>query len=309
MFRYERPQEGRQRQFLQMGVECIGSPSPLVDAEVMALGAEFYSSIGLEPELLLNSMGCAADRAAYGPKLREELESKRQALCEDCHARLDANPLRVFDCKVPSCREVLEDVTPLSGFLCHECREHLSRVRELLKSIGVPWRDAPELVRGFDYYTRTIFEFDLASLGARSAVGGGGRYDGLVEEMGGPSLPAAGMAVGVEPVLVALRNTRSVEEQAWRPDVYVAWLDQEQSTLAMTTGAALRERGMRVIVADEAKSLKAQLRAADRYGAARAVILGPQDVSRGVATVRDLAAATQEEIALDDLPARLGRHG
>lgn len=304
MFRYERPQKGRQRQFFQIGVEAVGSASPVVDAEVIMLGVEFFRGLGLEPELLLNSMGCAADRERYAPQLRADLADRADDLCDDCLERLKTNPLRVFDCKNPDCQKVLRrDVQPISEFLCADCTVHYRGVQEILEALGVAWTSAPELVRGFDYYTRTVFEYDLASLGARSAIGGGGRYDGLVEEFDGPPLPGVGLAVGVWPTMVALTELRG-EIEGWTPDVYVAWLEG-LAPVAMATALDLRNAGLRVTVSDETRSLRAQLRAADRYGAARAVILGPDEVRRGVATVRDLAAGTQDEIPLKDLVGKL----
>lgn len=305
MFRYERPQKGRSRQFVQLNLECIGSASPLVDAELVQLGAELFSGLGLAPNVLINSMGCPADRERYAGVLREELAEHESSLCEDCLQRMRTNPLRVFDCKVPECRTIVrEEVAPIAEFLCGDCRAHFEAVTAALDATGVIWKQAPDLVRGFDYYTRTVWEYDLPDLGARSAVGGGGRYDGLVAELGGPDLPGVGMALGVDPLMVALKETR--EPQPWRPDVYVAWLDEGLSATAYRTASELREAGLRVLVSDEPKSLRAQLRAADRSEAARAVILGPDEAERGVATVRDLASGDQDEVPLGDLPKRLG---
>lgn len=304
MFRYERPQKGRSRQFLQLNLECIGSGSPLVDAELVQLGAELFAWLGLSPTVLINSMGCPADRERYGAVLREELAEHESSLCEDCLERMRTNPLRVFDCKVPDCRTIVrEEVAPVAEFWCADCRAHFEAVTEALDATGVVWKGAPGLVRGFDYYTGTVWEYDLPDLGARSAVGGGGRYDGLVAELGGPDLPGVGMAVGVDPLMVALKETR--ETQPWRPDAYVAWLDEGLSTRTFRLASELREMGLRVLVSDEPKSLRAQLRAADRSQATRAVILGPDEAERGVATIRDLASGDQDEVPLDELPGRL----
>lgn len=304
MFRYERPQKGRSRQFLQLNLECIGSASPLVDAELVQLGAELFSGLGLGPHVLINSMGCPADRERYAGVLREELAEHESSLCEDCLERMRTNPLRVFDCKVPDCRTIVrEEVAPVAEFLCDGCRAHFEAVTAALDATGVVWKQAPDLVRGFDYYTGTVWEYDLPDLGARSAVGGGGRYDGLVEELGGPDLPGVGMAVGVDPLMVALKETR--EARAWRPDAYVAWLDEGLSAKAYAIASQLRESGLRVLVSDEAKSLRAQLRAADRSQAARAVILGPDEAEREVATIRDLASGDQDEVPLAELSGRL----
>lgn len=299
MFRYERPQKGRTRQFHQIDAECIGSAEPLVDAELIALASQFFDAIGLQPQLLLNSMGHAADREAYFPVLREALGDKIDDMCEDCHVRLEKNPLRVFDCKVPTCRRILRgDVPPITEFLCDECRAHFASVQEILETLGIAWKNDPHLVRGFDYYTRTVFEFELEGFGARGTVCGGGRYDGLIELLGGAPTPAAGFAVGTEPVLVALREHGGVEGSP--PDVYVVWMEG-LAGIAMATALDLRAAGLRVTVSDGPKSMKAQFRAVDRSGARRAVILGPDEVSRGVAKVKDMESGDEREVALTEL--------
>lgn len=298
MFRYERPQKGRSRQFHQMGAECIGSASPLVDAELIALAAQFFTRIELTPSLLLNSMGCPADRERYGPVLREALGDATEDMCKDCQVRLERNPLRVFDCKVAGCQKILRggDVPAISEYLCEDCREHFAAVQEMCEAIGLAWKNDPYLVRGLDYYTRTVFEFALEGFGGRPTVCAGGRYDGLVELLGGPPTPAAGFAIGTEPVLVALREMR--EPPAWAPDIYVVWLD-ELADVAMALSLDLRAAGSRVLVSDEAKSMRAQLRAADRAGATTAVILGPDEVAKGVAQVREMSSGDQREVPLE----------
>lgn len=301
MFRYERPQAGRSRQFLQFGPEVIGSDSPVVDAEVIAWGAQFYAKIGLDPVILLNSMGCAQDRLKYGELLKQVLADRTDGLCEDCETRLATNPLRVFDCKVESCREILrsDDIQPIVETICPECREHFDAVQRILESLGVAWKNDPHLVRGFDYYTRTVFEYDMASLGARTAIGGGGRYDGLVQEFGGQPTPAIGMAVGVEPTLLAMSKLR--EPTGWRPDVFVIWLEDSIADLAMATCMDLRKAGFSATLSDKPRSMRAQMRAADRAEARHTVILGPQEIERGVATVKNLTTGDQSEVALTDI--------
>jgi len=304
MFRYERPQKGRTRQFHQIDAEVIGSAEPTIDAELIVLASQFFDAIGLAPRLHLNSMGDSADRERYFPVLREAIGDRSEDMCDDCHVRLKNNPLRVFDCKVPGCRKILrgDDIPPITEFLCEECRTHYAAVQETLEAVGVAWIDDPHLVRGFDYYTRTVFEFDLEGFGARSVVCGGGRYDGLVELLGGPPTPAAGFAVGTEPVMVALREARKADARG--PDVFVAWMTGLAS-VAMATALDLRKAELRVVVSDAPRSLKAQLRSADRLGAQRVVILGPDEVSKRVATVRDMASSEQREVALDRLSEEL----
>lgn len=304
-FRYERPQKGRSRQFFQVGVEAIGSSSPVVDAEVIFCGVQFFQALGLDVQLLLNSMGDPSDRARYEPVVRSALASREDELCEDCLERLRVNPVRVFDCKVPECRDaVREEVPPITEYLGDASRAHFQRVQEILEGLGVAWKNVPELVRGIDYYTSTVFEYDLPAFGARSALGGGGRYDGLVAALGGPDLPGCGFGLGVEPTMIALKELRG-EPQGWTPDVYVVFLSDELATVAMASATDLRGRGMRVSMSDEARSMRSQLRSADRSGARRAVILGPDEVARQVATVRDLASGEQEEVPLVELADRL----
>jgi histidyl-tRNA synthetase len=245
-------------------------------------------------------MGHPADREAYFPVLKDAIGDKVDDMCKDCHVRLEKNPLRVFDCKVPTCRRILRgDVPPITEFLCDECRDHFAQVQEILETLGVPWKNDPHLVRGFDYYTRTVFEFVLEGFGARGTICAGGRYDGLVEMLGGPPTPAVGFAIGTEPVMVSLRERRD-ELDGPKPDVFVVWMEG-LAGIAMATALDLRKTGLRVLVADEPKTMKAALRAADRSGAARAIILGAEEIGKGVATVKDLASGDQREIALDAL--------
>src|SRR5438132_7386960 len=245
-YRYERPQKARQRQFHQIGVECIGSAEPLVDAEVILLAAEFFERLGVSPELQLNSMGCAADRERYGIVLRQALADKIDDMCDDCHVRLEKNPLRVFDCKVPDCKKILRgDVPPITEYLCEECRAHYRAVQDTLEVLGIAWKDEPTLVRGFDYYTRTVYEFQVPEIGARPTVCAGGRYDGLVEQLGGPPTPASGFPIGTTATFEALGQDRPT--RAWHPDVYVVWLG-DLAGIAMATATDLRRAGLRVTV-------------------------------------------------------------
>ena len=300
MFRYERPQKGRDRQFEQIDAECIGSASPLVDAELIMLAWELYRGLGLDPELQLNSMGDPADREHYWPVLRDALADRIDEMCDDCHVRLEKNPLRVFDCKQEGCRAVLRggDIPPITEFLGEESKAHYAAVQEVLESLGIAWKDAPHLVRGFDYYTRTVFEFDIPSLGGRPTVGAGGRYDGLVEQLGGPATPACGFAIGVTPTLVALIEKK--EAEPWKPELFIAWMDGLGS-LALAAATELRRTNARVTVSDEARSMKSQLRQAERLGARLVLILGPDEVSRRKAKLKNMETGNEREVSLDDL--------
>lgn len=295
-FRYERPAKGVERQYISAGVEYIGSASPVVDAELVVLGAQFFEACGLQPELLLNSIGCPADRERYFPALRESLAEHIDDLCDDCHRRLETNPLRVFDCKVPADQKIIRKHAPtIREYLCEECKEHHAAVERILESLGIAWRDAPDLVRGLDYYTRTVFEFVLPGL---PTLLGGGRYDLLVEQLGGPAMPAAGFGLGLTRTMAALRG----RQRATRgPDVHVIWLKDEIAEIAVAAAMDLRNAGLRVTLSTDARSMRSQMNEANRLGARAVVILGTDEVTRRVATVRDMESGEQREVALDRL--------
>lgn len=299
-FRYERPAKGVNRQFHSWGIECFGSVSPVVDAEGIALASQFFAEAGVKPQLLLNSIGCPQDRTEYLAALREALAPHVDDLCDDCHRRLEVNPMRVFDCKIAKDRRIIRKYAPtIREYLCPECKEHHSAVERILETLGIAWKDAPDLVRGLDYYTRTVFEFEVPGF---PTLGGGGRYDLLVEQLGGPPTPAFGFGLGLSRTLQVVRTQRSAE--AWQPDVHVIWLEGI-AEIAVAAAMDLRGSGLRVTLSDEPKSLRSQLREANRLGARKAVILGPDEVARKVATVRDMASSEQREVALDTLVAEL----
>ncbi|MGH3369591.1 MAG: histidine--tRNA ligase, partial [Nocardioidaceae bacterium] len=242
MFRHERPQAGRQRQFTQVGVEALGSPGPDIDAEVVELASAVLRDAGLDTTLQLNSIGHPACRAAYLPRLVAYLEANRERLCADCRRKIETNPLRTFDCRVPGDREVLRGAPLISDHLCDECREHFDAVQGLLKDGGVDFRLEPRLVRGLDYYTRTTFAYLAEGLGAQNEVGGGGRYDGLSEQLGGGPLPGIGFALGIDRIALALEAEG--EETATGLDVYVASVGEEARRRAFVIATDLRRRGL-----------------------------------------------------------------
>jgi histidyl-tRNA synthetase len=300
MFRRERPQRGRYRQFYQIGAEVIGRDDPLTDAELLVMLTQYLSRVGArDTRLLLNSLGDAACRPAYRERLRAFGEAHRDALCEDCHRRLERNPLRILDCKVPGCREVVARAPVVLDSLCDPCRTHFDGVRALLDQEGVPYELAPRLVRGLDYYCRTAFEVVAAGLGAQNAVGGGGRYDGLVAALGGPEVCGVGFALGVERLAM-------VADVAVEPPPLTVVLPLGDDAVAPALRLATRLRGEGVATGIEAsgRSLKALLRSADRQGARLAVILGEDELRAGSATLRDLARRADHHQALPlDAPA------
>jgi histidyl-tRNA synthetase len=296
MFRYERPAKGVYRQFFQAGVEYIGSSSPSVDAEVIVLAKQFYEAIGATPDLLLNTLGCPDDRTRYLEVLKAALSKHLDDLCDDCHRRLETNPMRVFDCKVPADQKIIRKYAPtIREYICDACKEHHTAVERTLESLGVAWVDSPDLVRGLDYYTRTVFEFVVKGF---PTIGAGGRYDLLIEQLGGPSTPAIGFALGLTRTMNALGRKEPLKP--WSVDVHVVWLS-DLSEVAVATAMDLRRAGLRVTVSDDARSMRSQMREAERLGAARVVILGPDEVSRRVAKIKDMGTGEEREVALDQL--------
>jgi len=295
LFRYERPQAGRYREHHQLGVEAIGSKSPYLDAEVIYLTYRFLELLGIkEKELHLNSVGCPICRPKYIEKLREFLLPHKRELCEDCQRRLDYNPLRILDCKRETCQKITANIPPIYAFLCPDCASHFSKLQELLSSSGISFRLNPRLVRGLDYYTKTAFEIISTKLGAQNSVCGGGRYDGLVEELGGPPIPAVGMGMGVERILIALENDLPCVKDEM--DVFVAVEEERQRDKAFQLLMQLREKGLKADMDYLERSLKSQLRQANRIGAKYALILRKD----GIIVLRDMEKGTQKEVKLEE---------
>jgi histidyl-tRNA synthetase len=290
-FRYERPQAGRYREFHQVGIEAFGSGDADLDVEVIALGWELYDAIGLgQLQLLLNSLGDAVCRPAYRELLLEYLRDRRELLCDEHRARLEENPLRVLDCKQPGCQAVVEGAPRQIDHLCDECAGHLARVEAGLAALHVPYTIDSTLVRGLDYYTRTTFEYVATGLeSAQNAVGGGGRYDGLVEAMGGPPTPAVGFALGVERILLATGAGAGGDGQlAARRTLDAFVVDFAGGEAARDLTARLRTAGLRADRAFDARSPKAQFKAADRSGARLALVVGPDEAAAGQVGIKDL---------------------
>jgi len=301
MFRYERPQKARLRQFHQLGVELLGSADPLHDADVISLGARFFAEAGLDGvRIKLNSLGCSNCRPAYREALLAFQREHAAELCDACRARMEKNPLRFLDCKAPGCR-ALRDQAPRI-VLCADCDTHFGEVRSLLASAGIAFELDPTLVRGLDYYTRTLFEYCHSALGARDAVGGGGRYDGMVEEFGGPPTPGIGFALGVEATLVALEAAgRPPEKAAASIDLFVVLAGGATRTQIFGVVQQCRAAGAATSFGEPGKSVKSQMRAADGAGARHVVVLGETEFATGRCRVRDMATREEREIALADL--------
>ncbi|MEW6268942.1 MAG: histidine--tRNA ligase [Thermodesulfobacteriota bacterium] len=303
MFRHERPQKGRHRQFYQVGAELVGREDPLADAEMLLALWDVLDVVGIRgATLLLNSLGDAQCRPAYREELRAFGEAHRDELCENCRRRLDKNPLRILDCKEPGCRAATADAPRLVDHLCEPCATHFARVRALLDAQGVPYELDPRLVRGLDYYVRTTFEVIGPGLGAQGAVGAGGRYDGLVAQLGGPQVSGIGFAFGVDRLVLALQaSDPTVDERVaaeLAPDVFIAPLGAEAEAEALGVARRLRAAGLRVEL-DGGRSLKSLMRRAGKLGATQVMILGEEELAQRRATLRDMEAKQDRKLAVD----------
>ena len=306
MFRFDRPQKGRFREFHQFGVEALGEASPAVDAEIILLAVRFLESLGLkELSLSINSVGDPACRPVYRQKLKDFFKEKLDGLCEDCRSRYDRNPMRILDCKNERCQSLSIGAPEITDCLCDECAEHFEKVKSYLTAAGVPFTCDPRLVRGLDYYTKTAFEIKYEPLGAQSAVAGGGRYDGLVEEIGGAPTPAVGFAVGLERVMLAMEMQNLFPEREEGADAFVVALGDEAKDEAFCLLAELRDAGLSARMDYAGRSMKSQMKQADKANARYALILGEDELAKGVVTVRDMESSGQEQVAREDIVNKL----
>jgi histidyl-tRNA synthetase len=308
-FRYDRPQAGRYRMFHQFGVETIGDGEPPIDAEVVDLLRTFYDALGLtQYRLLLNSIGDSVCRPAYIKKLRGYYADKLDRLCGDCRRRYELNPLRMLDCKNEPCQPFKAGAPKISENLCDPCREHFATVRRLLDELGIGYELSPLLVRGLDYYTRTTFEFEPSGgAGQQSSIGAGGRYDGLIEQLGGRSTPGIGFGAGIERIILKLKAQGLGPEPPAPPDAFLAVADDAAQGRALTLARELRGAGVTVISGAAGRSLKSQMRQANALGARYALVLGERELAEGAVTVRDLSGQRQETVPFAQV-ARQIRH-
>jgi histidyl-tRNA synthetase len=299
MFRYERPQKGRYRQFYQIDTEVFGVESPMVDAEVIVMLIHFLERVGLEKlELQINSLGCRACRPRYRDELKKFLTNKSFQLCGDCQRRLETNPLRIFDCKVETCQEAIAGAPRVSDFICSECQKHFDKVKEYLETAGLTYILNPRMVRGLDYYTRTAFEAVSYQLGSQNAVAGGGRYDNLFQEIGGLDVPGIGFAIGMERLISLLPKEKEFVQY---PHLFIAVLGEETCKEAYRLANQLHLERIRAELDYEGKSLKSQMRRADKLKARYVLILGEDELRRGKAVLRNMETKSQEEIPISDL--------
>ena len=299
MFRYDRPQAGRMREFHQFGVEALGEANPAVDAEVILLAMNLLEGLGLKDlELSINSVGCPKCRSKYRTMLQDFFRDKLEDLCEDCRSRFERSPLRILDCKKDSDKPYMADAPKITDCLCEECADHFAKLKELLTSAGISFTHDPRLVRGLDYYTKTAFEIKYPPLGAQSAVAGGGRYDGLIEEMGGNPTPAVGYATGLERLLLALESQNLLPEKNRSVDAYVVALGETAQAEGFKLLNSLRQQGLSASMDFAGRSMKAQMKQANKLGAKYSVILGEDEIAEGVVMLRSMEDSSQAKVPM-----------
>ncbi len=305
-FRYERPQAGRLRQFHQLGIEVFGSPDMLADAEVIALGYEFLTRMGVkELELRVNSIGCPECRGEYREALRAYLKKDYDRLCDTCKSRYESNPMRILDCKSEICGSIVRDAPRITDYLCDECREAFAELQGELRALSIPFTIDPSIVRGLDYYTKTAFEFVTASGRAQSAVCGGGRYDNLIEQIGGPSAPGVGFGLGIERLLLTMEDQGAVIPAPEGTEVFVAVLGDEAREYGLRLTRELRSRGINTEMDLMGRNMKGQIKCADRSGASIAVIIGENELRSGRLSLRFLNRSEQTEVAAAEAVSRI----
>jgi len=305
MFRYDKPQKGRYRQFHQFGIEVFADDSPQVDAEVIFTAVDFLKKLQItDIQLELNSVGCPQCRPGYLEVLRAAAREDEKSLCPDCQRKIEGNPLRIFDCKLSGCNETSDRLPRISDHLCAECQSHFAAVKETLSWMNVPFQLNPRLVRGLDYYTKTAFEITSGHLGAQNALLGGGRYNNLIKELGGPDMAGIGFAAGMERIILHLEQLETKNEKI----IFVAYQDGQWLAHAIQLAQALRQQGYPVYVDYQSKNLKKQFKKADRIGAAFTMILAEDEVKTESISVKDMASQEQIKITLKDLNAWLKKN-
>mgnify|MGYP004454770945 FL=1 len=306
MFRYDRPQAGRMREFHQFGVEALGEANPAVDAEVILLAMNLLEGLGLKDlELSINSVGCPKCRSKYRTMLQDFFRDKLEDLCDDCRSRFERSPLRILDCKKDSDKPYMADAPKITDCLCEECADHFAKLKELLTSAGISFTHDPRLVRGLDYYTKTAFEIKYPPLGAQSAVAGGGRYDGLIEEMGGNPTPAVGFATGLERLLLALESQNLLPEKNRSVDAYVVALGEAAQAEGFKLLNSLRQQGLSAAMDFAGRSMKAQMKQANKLGAKYSVILGEDEIAECVVMLRSMEDSSQAKVPMNQVAEKI----
>ena len=299
-YRYEKPQAGRLREFHQFGVECFGTASPLADAEIIALAKSLFDTLGVKDlSLEINSIGCPKCRAEYHKALKEYFASRRDELCNTCKGRLDRNPMRILDCKSPICHEIAQGAPLVIDYLCDECKEHFEKVQKYLDAQNIEYKINPQIVRGLDYYTKTVFEFVSNSIGAQGTVCGGGRYDGLVEELGGQHTASLGFGMGLERLMLLMEAQGCEFPQAEKPDLFIVALGEKATLKAVEIAKDMREEGFSALLDLNQRSVRAQMKYADKLGAKFNVVIGDNEVENKIAKLKNMQTGEETEINLD----------
>ena len=307
-YRYEKPQAGRLREFHQFGCECFGTASPAADAELISLVNDIFAFLDVKNlKIQINSIGCPECRKNYHKALQEYFESKKDDLCGTCLGRLERNPMRILDCKSPVCSEIAKDAPKVTDYLCDECDEHFKKVQQYLDAMNIPYEVNPSIVRGLDYYTKTVFEFVSTEIGAQGTVCGGGRYDGLVEEIGGNHTPALGFAMGMERLLMLMEAQGIEFPPEAKCDLYIASMGENATLKASQIASDVRGNGMHAQFDIVGRSVKAQMKYANKIGAAYTVVLGDSEIEAGVAKVKNMADGSETEMNIDSIAEEIMR--
>lgn len=298
-YRYEKPQAGRLREFHQFGIECFGATSPLADAEMISLAKNVFDQLGVKDiHLEINSIGCPECRAEYHKALKEYFATRQDELCDTCKDRLERNPMRILDCKSPVCSEIAKDAPVVLDYLCDECKEHFDKVKKYLDAMNIEYTVNPQIVRGLDYYTKTVFEFVADSIGAQGTVCGGGRYDGLIEEFGGQRTPSLGFGMGLERLQLVMEAQGCEFPESAKPDLFIVALGEKAELKAVEIAKDMREEGFAVLYDLNGRSLRAQMKYADKTGAKFNVVIGDNEVDEGKAELKNMATGEKQEIEL-----------
>ena len=299
-YRYEKPQAGRLREFHQFGIECFGATSPLADAEMIALAKQIFDELGVKDlHLEINSIGCPTCRAEYHKALKEYFASRVDELCDTCRDRLDRNPMRILDCKSPVCSEIAKGAPVVLDYLCDECKEHFEKTKSYLDAMNIEYIVNPQIVRGLDYYTKTVFEVVADSIGAQGTVCGGGRYDGLIEELGGQHTPSLGFGMGLERLQLVMEAQGCEFPEPSRPDLFIVAMGDKATLKAVEIAKDMRDEGYSVVYDLNGRSLRAQMKYADKINAKYNVVIGDNEVDAKSAMLKDMATGEQSEISLE----------
>lgn len=299
-YRYEKPQAGRLREFHQFGIECFGATSPLADAEMISLAKQIFDELGVKDlHLELNSIGCPECRAEYHKALKEYFSQYKDKLCDTCNDRLERNPMRILDCKSPVCSEIAKGAPVVLDYLCDECREHFQKVKSYLDAANIEYIVNPQIVRGLDYYTKTVFEFVSDAIGSQGTVCGGGRYDGLLEELGGQHTPSLGFAMGLERLQLVMEAQGCDFPEPSKPDLFIVAMGEKATLKAVEIAKDMRDEGFSVVYDLNGRSLRAQMKYADKLGAKFNVVIGDNEVENKVVSLKDMATGESSEINLD----------